>query len=76
MVFWIKQLYAEFGLVVLSFMLCACIIYQISWAIFHVVGANPKMKSNIGSIDMLPITLLITYSYVSMVPNHDLPVEI
>ncbi|KAF8798010.1 hypothetical protein BYT27DRAFT_7124222 [Phlegmacium glaucopus] len=28
MLFWIKQLYAEFG-----------------WAIFHVVGANPKMKS-------------------------------
>ncbi|KAF9005636.1 hypothetical protein BDQ17DRAFT_1353505 [Cyathus striatus] len=28
MVFWIKQLYAEFG-----------------WAIFHVVGANPKMKT-------------------------------
>lgn len=27
MLFWIKQLYAEFG-----------------WAIFHVVGANPKMK--------------------------------
>jgi len=28
MLFWIKQLYAEFG-----------------WAIFHVVGANPKMKT-------------------------------
>ncbi|KAF8163287.1 hypothetical protein B0H34DRAFT_694846 [Crassisporium funariophilum] len=28
MLFWIKQLYAEFG-----------------WAIFHVVGANPKMKA-------------------------------
>jgi len=28
MIFWIKQLYAEFG-----------------WAIFHVVGANPKMKT-------------------------------
>ncbi|KAJ6630785.1 hypothetical protein B0H10DRAFT_1983007 [Mycena sp. CBHHK59/15] len=28
MMFWIKELYAEFG-----------------WAIFHVVGANPKMKT-------------------------------
>ncbi|PPQ81159.1 hypothetical protein CVT24_007943, partial [Panaeolus cyanescens] len=28
MLFWVKQLYAEFG-----------------WAIFHVVGANPKMKT-------------------------------
>lgn len=28
MLFWIKQLYAEFG-----------------WAIFHIVGANPKMKT-------------------------------
>jgi len=28
MIFWIKQLYSEFG-----------------WAIFHVVGANPKMKT-------------------------------
>ncbi|KAF8654126.1 hypothetical protein AX16_003657 [Volvariella volvacea WC 439] len=28
MLFWIKQLYAEFG-----------------WAIFHVVGANPRMKT-------------------------------
>jgi hypothetical protein len=28
MLFWIKELYAEFG-----------------WAIFHVVGANPKMKT-------------------------------
>ncbi|RDB21566.1 hypothetical protein Hypma_011588 [Hypsizygus marmoreus] len=28
MLFWIKQLYSEFG-----------------WAIFHVVGANPKMKT-------------------------------
>ena len=52
------------------------IIYKISWAIFHVVGANPKMKSKLSSIDTLPIALLITYSYVSMVPDHDLPVEI
>lgn len=52
------------------------IIYQFSWAIFHVVGANPKMKSKIRSINMLTIASLITYSYVSMVSNHDLPVEI
>lgn len=46
MIFWVKQLYAEFGLVAF-FVHVVCITYQISWAIFHVVGANPKMKSKI-----------------------------
>lgn len=54
----------------------ASFIYQVSWAIFHVVGANPKMKSRIFSINMLPIVLLIIYSYVPMVSDHDLPVEV
>lgn len=48
----------------------------VSWAVFQVIGANPKVKSKTVSIGALPIVLLITYSHVSMVPGHDLPVEI
>jgi arylamine N-acetyltransferase len=58
MMFWVKQLYAEFG-----------------WAIFHVVGANPQMKSR--PFNLLPNILQQTKrSDVSMVPNHDMPDQV
>lgn len=47
-----------------------------SWAIFHVVGANPAMKSE--SLMILPPLLLeLAYcSDVSVIPDHDLPSQV
>jgi hypothetical protein len=43
--FWVKQLYGEFGSVSRLRRWPSLTVWKISWAIFHVVGANPKTKT-------------------------------
>lgn len=51
-----------------------CYTYPTSWAIFHIVGANPKMKSKFISDGFEK--LLTLCSDVPVVPDHDLSVKI
>jgi hypothetical protein len=48
-----------------------------SWAIFHIVGANPAMKSK-PSLLRLPLFDLMQLfrSNVQMVPSYHLPAEV
>lgn len=44
LMFWIKQLYDEFGYDHTAYRVCCSLLKYCRWVIFHVVGANPKFK--------------------------------
>jgi hypothetical protein len=47
LLFWIKQLYAEFGYCSTAYCTSCSLLRSCRWVIFHVVGANPKFKCEI-----------------------------
>ncbi len=47
LLFWVRELYFEFGWVLYLLIFECGLTHQDRWAIFHVVGANPAMKSTL-----------------------------
>ncbi|THH01435.1 hypothetical protein EW026_g1278 [Hermanssonia centrifuga] len=45
LLFWVRELYFEFGWVLYLLIFECGLTHQDRWAIFHVVGANPAMKT-------------------------------
>jgi hypothetical protein len=49
--------------------------HEFGWAVFHAIGADPRMKGTIPVVGPLSVRLISSRN-VQMVPNYDLPTQI